>query len=131
VLIAGTFTPLALLVLDDPWRWISLATMWAGAVLGVVLTVTAYERFRKLVAALYIVLGWTGLIILPPLVDRPRVFALVLIGGLVYTLGAILFALRRPVLSPRWFGYHEVWHALGVAAGAILYMANFQLLRGA
>jgi hemolysin III len=131
VLIAGTFTPLALVVLDDPWRWVSLATMWAGALLGVVLTVAAYERYRKLVAALYIVLGWTGLIILPPLVDRPRVFALVLAGGLVYTLGAILFALRRPVLSPRWFGYHEVWHALGVAAGAILYMANFQLLRGA
>jgi hemolysin III len=59
------------------------------------------------------------------------VFVLVLVGGLVYTLGAILFALRRPVLSPRWFGYHEVWHALGVAAGAILYLANFQLLRGA
>jgi hemolysin III len=131
VLIAGTFTPFGLIVLDDPWRWVSLATMWAGAALGVVLTLAAYERYRKLAAALYIILGWTGLIMLPSLVDRPSVFALVLTGGLVYTLGAILFALRRPVLSPRWFGYHEVWHALGVAAGAILYMANFQLLRGA
>jgi hemolysin III len=131
VLIAATFTPFGLLVLDDPWRWVSLATMWAGALLGVVLTVAAYERYRKVVGALYLVLGWTGLIMLPPLADRPTVFALVLGGGLVYTFGAILFALRRPVLSPRWFGYHEVWHALGVTAGAILYLANLQLLRGA
>jgi hemolysin III len=131
VLIAGTFTPFGLLVLEDPWRWVSLATMWAGAALGVVLTVTAFERYRKLGAALYIILGWTGLVMLPSLVDRPAVFALVVAGGIVYTVGAILFALQRPVLSPRWFGYHEVWHALGVTAGAILYLANFQLMRGA
>jgi hemolysin III len=131
VLIAGTFTPLGLLVLNGWWRWASLAVMWTGALFGAALTVTAYQRYQKFASALYIVLGWAGLIVLPPLLDRPRVFALIVLGGLLYTLGAVLFALRRPVLSPRWFGYHEVWHAVGVAAGAVLYLANFALVRGA
>ena len=75
VLIAGTFTPFGLLVLDGGWRWASLAVMWSGALLGVVLTITAFERYRKLVAALYIVLGWAGLMLLPPLIDRPVLLA--------------------------------------------------------
>ena len=131
VLIAGTFTPFGLLVLDGGWRWTSLIVMWSGALLGVVLTITAFHRYRKLVAALYIVLGWAGLLLLPPLVDRPALLAMVVVGGSLYTVGAVLFALRWPVLSPRWFGYHEVWHALGVAAGAVLYLAAFELVRGA
>jgi hemolysin III len=129
VLIAGTFTPFGLLLMDGWWRWASLATMWGGALLGVTLTVAA--RVPKFTSALYIVLGWVGLIMLPSLVDRPNLFVLVVVGGTLYTVGAILFALRRPALWPRWFGYHEVWHALGVLAGAVLYLANFELLRGA
>ena len=131
VLIAGTFTPFGLLVLDGGWRWTSLVVMWSGALLGVVLTITAFHRYRKLVAALYIVLGWAGLMLLPPLVDRPALLAMVVVGGSLYTVGAVLFALRWPVLSPRWFGYHEVWHAVGIAAGAVLYLAAFELVRGA
>jgi hemolysin III len=131
VLIAGTFTPFGLLVLEGGWRWAGLAVMWSGALLGVVLTITAYDRYKKLVAALYIVLGWAGLMLLPPLADRPVLFALVVLGGALYTTGAVLFALRWPVLSPRWFGYHEVWHALCVAAGGVLYLATFELVRGA
>ena len=131
VLIAGTFTPFGLLVLDGGWRWTSLVVMWSGALLGVVLTITAFDRYQKLVAALYIVLGWAGLMLLPPLVDRPALLAMVVVGGSLYTVGAVFFALRWPVLSPRWFGYHEVWHALGIAAGAVLYLAAFELVRGA
>ena len=85
VLIAGTFTPFGLLVLDGGWRWTSLAVMWSGALLGVVLTITAFERYRKLVAALYIVLGWAGLMVLPPLIDRPVLLVLVVLGGGLYT----------------------------------------------
>jgi hemolysin III len=131
VLIAGTFTPFGLLLLHGGWRWACLAVMWSGALLGVVLTITAFERYRKLVAALYIVLGWAGLMALPPLVDRPGLLALVVVGGGLYTVGAVLFAMRWPVLSPRWFGYHEVWHVLVVAAGVVLYVANFSLVSSA
>lgn len=131
ILIAGTFTPFGLLLLEGGWRWITLATMWGGALLGALLTVVAWDRYRRLASALYLVLGWAGLVMLPSLLGRPGLLVLVLVGGGLYTVGAVLFALRRPVLSPRWFGYHEVWHALGIAAGAVLYLANFELVRGA
>jgi hemolysin III len=129
VLIAGSFTPSALLMLPDPWRWWSMVIMWGGAGLGVGLKVLALERFRKLGAALYIVLGWAGVMAFPELTRRPGTLGLFAAGGLLYTVGAILFALRRPRLSPRWFGYHEVWHTLGVAAGGLLFAANLGLVR--
>ncbi len=131
VLIAGTFTPFGLLVLEGGWRWAGLTIMWGGAVIGATITIAAYERYRKLAGALYIVLGWAGLMLMPALLDRPGLLSLVALGGVLYTVGAVLFALRKPVLSPRWFGYHEVWHTFGVAAGAVLYLANFVLVRGA
>ncbi len=129
VLIAGSFTPTALLVLPDPWRWWSLAIMWGGAVGGIVLKVAALERFPRLGAAMFIILGWAGLMAFPSLAAHPRTLLLFAAGGLLYTVGAIFFALNRPVLSPRWFGYHEVWHSFTAAAGALLYVANLGLVR--
>ena len=129
VLIAGTFTPMAVLAVDGAWKWLALAVVWAGALGGVVLKVAALDRFPRLGGAMYIVVGWAGIVILPALLARPDTLALVVIGGLLYTAGAILFALHRPVLAPRIFGYHEVWHAFGVAAGVALYVANLGLVR--
>ncbi len=129
VLIAGSFTPSAVLMLPDPWRWWSLGLMWGGAAVGITLKVVALERFRKLGAALYIVLGWAGLMAFPVLWQRPGTLLLFATGGVLYTVGAILFALNRPRLSPRWFGYHEVWHTFGVAAGGLLFAANLGLVR--
>lgn len=129
VLIAGSFTPSAVLLLPDPWRWWSLAFMWGGAAFGIGLKIVALERFRRLGAALYIVLGWAGLMAFPVLWERPGTLVLFAAGGLLYTVGAILFALNKPRLSPRWFGYHEVWHSFGVAAGALLFAANLGLVR--
>lgn len=130
VLIAGSFTPSALLLLPDPWRWVSLLVMWLGAACGVTLKVVALERFKKIGAALYIGLGWAGLMAFPALTRRPVALVLFASGGILYTVGAILFAMHRPRLSPRWFGYHEVWHTFGVAAGGLLYAANLGLVRG-
>jgi hemolysin III len=90
----------------------------------------ALDRFPRLGGALYIVLGWAGLAALPTLWSRPGTLALIVAGGALYTLGAILFASHRPRLSERWFGYHEVWHSFGLAAGALLFVANMGLVRG-
>jgi hemolysin III len=129
VLIAGTFTPIAVLAVPDPWKWPALAFMWTGAVAGVALKVLALDRYPRLGGAMYIVLGWAGVAVLPSLWHRPHTLWLIAAGGLLYTVGAYLFATHRADLSPRIFGYHEVWHAFGIAAGAILYAANLGLVR--
>lgn len=129
VLIAGSFTPIAVLGVSTPLKWPALAIVWTGALAGIVLKVVALDRYPRLGGAMYIVVGWAGAIILPAMWDRPATLALVAAGGLLYTAGAILFALRRPILSERWFGYHEVWHAFVVAAGVMLFVANLGLVR--
>ncbi|MCU1499932.1 MAG: channel protein hemolysin family [Acidimicrobiales bacterium] len=129
VLIAGSFTPSAILVLPDPWRWVSLVVMWGGAAAGVVIKVVALERCRKLGASMYIILGWAGLMAFPLLRERPGTLQLFAAGGLLYTVGAICFALGWPKLSPRVFGYHEVWHSFGIVAGVLLFAANLGLVR--
>lgn len=129
VLIAGTITPVCILALGGPWRWVLLVAMWAAAIGGVILKLVAWHRFQKLGNALYIVLGWGGLVALPALVHRPHMLALIVAGGLLYTGGAILFFLGRPRLSPTWFGYHEVWHTFVTAAGMLLFAANLSLVR--
>ncbi len=129
VLIAGTFTPVCILALGGPWRWVLLGSMWTAAIGGVVLKLVAIERFPRLGNALYIVLGWAGLSALPALIHRPWTLAFIVAGGLLYTAGAVLFFLNRPKLSPTWFGYHEVWHAFGVTAGVLLFVVNLGLVR--
>jgi hemolysin III len=129
VLIAGTFTPIAVLGVPGAWKWVALVAVWAGALGGVALKIAALDRYPKLGGAMYIVVGWAGIVILPAMWDRPGTLALIATGGVLYTLGAVLFALHKPILSERWFGYHEVWHAFGVAAGAVLFAANLGLVR--
>ena len=131
LLIAGSATPATLLLLDGWARVAVFVALWAGAATGVTLKLVAFDRFRTLGASLYIVLGWAGLLLVPAFLDRPRDLALMVAAGVLYTLGAALFAAQRPRLSPRWFGYHEVWHTLGVAAGALLFALNLGLVRTA
>lgn len=120
VLIAASYTPVALLALHGRWRLAVLAVSWAGATLGVALKLVRIDGFRVATAALYMALGWLALAALPQLVrGMPTpALALAVAGGLLYTAGAIVFALRRPDPRPMVFGYHEVWHAFMVAAAA-------------
>jgi hemolysin III len=131
VLIAGSFTPVVLLALHGPWRWALLGAVWAIAAGGIVLKCLALERFPRLGGGLYIALGWVGVIAAPALLRRPLVGLLFFLGGVLYTVGAALFASNRPRLSPRWFGYHEAWHTFVVAAGALMFVGNLMLVRGA
>jgi hemolysin III len=126
VLIAGTFTPVCLLAMAGWWKWVIVVIAWVGAVLGVVLSVAA--RCPRFGIALYIILGWFGVIALPALAHRAVHAALFIIAGVLYTLGAFLFGRKRPALRPRWFGYHEFWHGMGVTAGAALFIVNLSLI---
>jgi hemolysin III len=130
VLIAGTYTPVSLLVLRGPWALALLGVVWAGAIAGVLMKVVGMERTRKLTATLYIVLGWAAVLAAPWLFTRMSVAVLTLIvaGGLLYTAGAIIFARRRPDPNPAVFGYHEIWHVAVVSASLCHYAAILLLV---
>jgi hemolysin III len=125
VLIAGSYTPFALLLLHGTRQWVVLAVVWGGALLGVLLRNVFRQPPRWLFVGLYLALGWVALGIFPDVLQRGGVAVLVLLlaGGLFYSAGAVVYALRRPDPSPRWFGFHEIFHALTILAFATHYAA--------
>ncbi len=125
VLIAGTFTPFALLVLDGAARWLVLAVAWGGALAGIASHTVLREQSRWLSTGLYLALGALGLPVLPGLLSGagPIVVMLIVVGGALYAAGAIVYARQRPDPSPQWFGFHEVFHALTVLAYLSFYAA--------
>jgi hemolysin III len=125
VLIAGTYMPFGILVLRAPWSIVVLGLVGGGAIAGILIQIFAFDRLRVLSSALYIVLGWAVLLAAPQIVRGLRVSALValVVGGLLYTGGAIVLATKRPNPSPRVFGYHEVFHLSTVVAAVCHYTA--------
>jgi len=125
VLIAGTYTPFCLLLLDGWLRWTLLSVVWGVAVLGILLRNVLRQPPRWVFVAIYLAMGWAGLLVMPQVLDSGGVAVLVLMGtgGLFYTAGAVVYARQRPDPSPRWFGFHEVFHACTLAAFAVHYIA--------
>ena len=119
VLIAGTYTPVCLLALPRNVGIAFLIGIWCAAFLGIALKIT--WRAHKVSGAMYLIIGWAALIILPWAHHRAGFTSLLLfaLGGVVFTVGAILFYLQRPQLRPLVFGYHEVWHLFTVVAVAL------------
>jgi hemolysin III len=132
VLIAGTYTPVCLLVLDGAVRTATLALVWTAALLGVGLKLLRHEAV--LVGnSLYLVMGWAVVLILPQLARGLGAVPLALLtaGGLLYTVGAVVLSRHRPDPLPTVFGYHEIWHTLVVAASACHYAMILLLVRSA
>jgi len=125
VFIAASYTPVALLVLDGPTGSVLLATAWAGAIGGVTMSIAWISAPRILFAGTYVALGWVAILAVPELVSRLPLTPLLLIGGggLLYTIGAVVYATRRPDPWPHVFGFHEVFHALVIAAAALHFVA--------
>ena len=124
VLIAATATPVALLVLDDPLRTVLLAIGWGGAGAGVVLSLLWPGAPKWVNAVTYIGVGWSGVVALPNLAaENMPALILIGVGGLMYSVGAIVYALGRPDPWPGTFGYHEVFHALVTAAALLHFVA--------
>ena len=121
VMIAGTYTPIALIALRGALAGALLITVWAAVAAGIVLKLTWIEAPEWLGALLYVLLGWVGVVALPTL--GAEAAALVAGGGVLYTAGAVVYAGKRPDPVAAVFGYHEVFHVLVIAAAALQYMA--------
>jgi hemolysin III len=134
LLIAGTYTPVCLLVLTGTWRYVVFAVVWAGAAAAILLKFVWVAAPKWLAAAIALALGWLGVAALPQLATRLHPAAVILlgIGGIAYTAGAVIYARQRPNPAPAVFGYHELFHALTIVAVACQYvaLAFFVILAG-
>jgi hemolysin III len=125
VFIAGTYTPFALLCFEGTTRWLVLVVAWAGAVLGLALELVWIDSPRWLHALAYLAVGWVGLIAAPQMFSGIGVTGavLVIVGGGLYTLGAVIYATRWPDPFPRILGFHEIFHLLVVVAAVTQFVA--------
>lgn len=116
VFIAATYTPLSLLLLTGGSRILLLVIIWSAAVAGLLFRVLWLSAPRPLYVALYLVMGWAALGWLGQFLAAggPLILSLIVAGGLCYTVGAIAYAGKRPDPSPRWFGFHEIFHAFTI-----------------
>jgi hemolysin III len=123
--IAGTYTPFALLAFTGALPAVVLACVWTGAALGLVLNVGWIDAPRWVTAPVYLLVGWVGVIAAPQLFSELGIASavLVLAGGALYTLGAVTYATQWPDPFPATFGFHEVFHALVVAAAVTQFVA--------
>jgi len=134
LLIAGSYTPFALLVLDGTLATAILVAVWTGAAVGVLLKLLWIDAPKWLASLTYVLLGWVAVAAYPDLLRELGITATAMVtaGGVLYTLGALVYALRRPDPAPEVFGYHEVFHVLVIAAAALQYaVVAFFVLPGA
>lgn len=128
LLIAGTYTPLSWLLLPRPTAILLLTLVWGGALAGIAMRVFWLAAPRWLYTAVYIILGWVALWFLPDFWREggPAVVWLVAAGGIAYTLGAVVYALKRPNPWPRYFGFHEIFH-IGTVIGYVCHTVAIYL----
>jgi len=131
LLIAGTYTPVSLLVLERTWGRVILAVVWGGALAAIFVKCFWVDAPKWVAVVVGVALGWVAVVALPQLVDRlqPSALTLLIAGGLLYTAGALVYARRKPDPAPTVFGYHEVFHALTIAAAACQYVAIALIVR--
>jgi hemolysin III len=125
LLIAGSYTPFALLLLEGTERVVLLSTVWTGAILGVAFRFFWTDAPRWLYVPLYIALGWAAIFFLPSFLDGANrlgvgigtaTFVMIVVGGALYTFGGVVYGFKRPDPWPRWFGFHEVFHTFTILA---------------
>lgn len=119
VLIAGTYTPVCLVALRGPWGWSLFGTVWGLALGGIFLKLFWMSAPRWFSTVIYLGMGWLVVIALAPLIDvmPPGGVIWLSIGGMFYTVGAVIYAVKKPNIIPGVFGFHELWH-LFVMAGS-------------
>lgn len=129
-LIAGTYTPISIVAIGGRVGWFLVGIVWTAAVLGSLLKLLWFDRAHRIGAALYIAIGWVVVAAIPKLAGSVEALplALLLSGGIIYTVGAIVLGSRWPDPHPRIFGYHEVWHTMTIVAAGLHYVAILRIV---
>jgi len=130
VLIAGTYTPFCLGPLRGPWGWSLFGAIWGLALLGIVVKLYWMSAPRWLYVTFYVIMGWLVVIALYPLIQAApaqSVFWLVA-GGVIYTVGAVVYAAKWPNIAPGSFGFHEIWHLFVLAGSISHFVAVYHLV---
>ncbi len=124
LLIAGTYTPFAVLLLDRPNAELLLTIVWVGAAIGIAFRVFWLTAPRWLYLPVYLAVGWSAVFWLGDFARAggPVVFGLIVVGGALYSVGAVVYGLKRPDPAPAWFGFHEVFHTCTIAAFGVHYV---------
>ncbi|HKY25903.1 MAG TPA: hemolysin III family protein [Gaiella sp.] len=125
VFIAGSYTPFALLRFEGTTQWLVLVMVWSGAVLGLLLELVWLDSPRWLTAVAYLAVGWVGVLAIPQMFSAVGIAGgvLLVVGGGLYTLGAVVYATKWPNPFPRTLGFHEIFHLLVVAAAVTQFVA--------
>lgn len=133
VMIAGSYTPLCMLALRETTGTVVLVAAWTGAAAGFCLALTGIAEKAVIGLLCYIGLGWAMVLALPELSRQLSAgeIGLLLIGGVIYTAGGVVLGIKRPNPSPRWFGYHEVWHGMVALACACHSVTILSVVRAA
>jgi hemolysin III len=125
IFIAGTYTPFALLAFEGTFAAVLLTVVWTGAAFGLAVNLCWIDAPKWVAALGYLAVGWVGVVATPQMFSKLGVAAalLLLVGGVLYTVGAVIYSLRRPDPFPTVFGFHELFHVLVIAAAAAQFVA--------
>ena len=131
ILITGTYTPICLVALWGVWGWSLLSVIGTLAVAGIILTLFVLNKPRWLTVSIYITMGWMALAAFVPLVRALPLGGLVwiVLGGVFYTVGAVIYARKKPDPFPGVFGFHEIWHLFVLAGSACHYWAMYSAIQ--
>ena len=132
LVIAGTYTPICTIVLEGNWRLWMLIGIWSFALIGIIKKVFWMSAPRWFSTVLYLLMGWVSVIIFPNLWDQlPHMFSYwIAIGGLFYTIGAIIYGIKKPDPFPEVFGFHEIWHLFVLGGAFSHFWAIYKFLPG-
>jgi hemolysin III len=124
LLIAGTYTPFALLLLDRRDAAILLGIVWVGALIGIAFRLLWLSAPRRVYLPIYILLGWVAIFWVNDFATAagPAVLTLIVVGGVFYSLGGVIYGIKRPNPLPGWFGFHEVFHSCTIVAFVVHYV---------
>lgn len=127
-LIAGTYTPVALVGLGGTWGWSIFGVIWGLFIVGALTKVFWLHQPRWFSVALYLAMGWTAVVAIVPLLDAfaARPLLLMLAGGLFYSVGAVIYGVKRPNPWPRWMGFHGLWHLFVLGGAGLHYWFVFR-----